>query len=375
MASKSALVTGAAGHTGTFLLRLLKQKGWHVVATDLKKSERDILFQGAKLTADDQWLDNILDKDDTFITADLTKKDTLKPLFEHDFDVIFSIASLYDYFALLDDLMRINVDGLKNLIELTLKKGTVKKFIHWSTCGVYGQPKYKKDAKGFALPADETAPYDPPNNYSISKMEQEKLLKQYPDLPTIIVRPAPIMGPYQTYGMFHTFFMQYKVGMTIVPALFPKKHKLRMPCIHVEDLVRAAYFLAEYEPADNVIGEAFNIIHDCPFEEDFVQLCAESMGLPYNRLPIWWPFYKIVAKLAMWFIKQSENKARNRGVRGKFDVPMAGYITHNYYFSNQKIKDLGFEFKYTWEQGVIDTLNWYYSHGWLERGFYKEDEL
>ncbi|MBD3228912.1 MAG: NAD-dependent epimerase/dehydratase family protein [Candidatus Lokiarchaeota archaeon] len=373
MADRSALVTGAAGHCGAFMIRLLKEKGWHVVATDLKKDEQAKLFQGAKKYFDKQFLGNILDSDDVFIAADLTKKETLEPIFNHEFDTIFSIASLYDYFALLDDLMRINVGGLKNLIELTLEKGNVDRFLHWSTCGVYGQPKYEKDPEsGLPLPSEETAPYDPPNNYSTSKMEQEKLLHQYYEengLPITIIRPAPIMGPYQTYGAFHVFYIQHVAGMTMIPLIFPKKHKPRMPCIHVEDLVRAAYFLATYKPHKKVLGEAFNVVHDSPFEEDFIQLCADSMGLKKYKIPVWFPLYKIVAKLSLWLGKYLENKARKRGVRSKIDVPMIGYVTHNYYFSNQKLKNLGFEFKYDWEQATMNTINWYFENRWFERGF------
>ncbi len=45
---------------------------------------------------------------------------------------------------------------------------------------------------------------------------------------------------------------------------------------------------------------------------------------------------------------------------------MIGYITHQYYFSNQKIKDLGFEFKYKdFEKGTSETINWYKRKGWF----------
>lgn len=375
--NKTALVTGASGHCGVFMVKLLKEKGWNVIATDLKPQKQDQLYQGAKKFFDEHFLSNILeDDDDVFIAADLTEKETLKPIFEYEFDTIFSIASLYDYFALLDDLMKINVGGLENLIELAIEKGKIERFIHWSTCGVYGEPEYEKDEKGFPLPADETFPHDPPNNYSISKSEQEKLLRKYNDeygFPFIIIRPAPIIGPYQSYGGFHTFFIQHVVGSTVIPSIFPKKKKLRMPSIHVEDLVRAAYFLANHDKKD-VIGEAFNVVHEEPYEEDFIQLCADTMGLNRMRIPIWFPLYKVVAKLALWWGKYLENKARKRGVRSKIDVPMIKYVTHNYYFSNQKLRNLGFDFKYSWDQAVVDTIDWYYESGWFERGFYKNDE-
>ena len=95
------------------------------------------------------------------------------------------------------------------------------------------------------------------------------------------------------------------------------------------------------------------------------------MGLRYFRIPIWFPMYKVFAKLALLWSEYIEHKARKRGVRSKIDVPMVKYVTHNYYFSNKKIKDLGFRFKYTWDQAIVDTINWYYDHGWFERGFYK----
>jgi hypothetical protein len=47
---------------------------------------------------------------------------------------------------------------------------------------------------------------------------------------------------------------------------------------------------------------------------------------------------------------------------------MAEYMTHNYYFSNKKIRDLGFKFK--WADPYIsthETIQWYLTHGWIER--------
>jgi len=106
----------------------------------------------------------------------LTEPESLKPLFkDRKYDFIFHTASLYDYFAQLDILRKINVEGIRNLLDIICKTQDLDHliFIHWSTCGVYGEPKYKKDIKRYPIPADETTSYNPPNNYSISKMEQE----------------------------------------------------------------------------------------------------------------------------------------------------------------------------------------------------------
>ncbi|MHA1821112.1 MAG: NAD-dependent epimerase/dehydratase family protein, partial [Promethearchaeota archaeon] len=290
--SHKALVTGALGHTGTFLVNLLVKKGWKVVAMDLDPNRRKNIMKKETVFSNKFKYMSIDLPGVTFIPADLTDKESLRKLFtpeNRDYDVIFHPASLYDYFAELDILMKINVDGLKNLLEVIEEAykekaeqegGEVKlpRFIHWSTCGVYGEPKYKKDEKGFPIPADEDTDYDPPNNYSISKREQELALKEFAkrtNLPYTIIRPAPIYGPHQTYGAFHIFYTVNKVGHMVLPIIFPKRKKLMMPMIHIEDLVEAAFFLWDKEEA---IGETYNIVGDSTTEEDFMEFLYQELG-------------------------------------------------------------------------------------------------
>ena len=45
---------------------------------------------------------------------------------------------------------------------------------------------------------------------------------------------------------------------------------------------------------------------------------------------------------------------------------MIGYLTHQYYFSNKKIKDLGFEFiQNDFVKATHDTIEWYKKTGWF----------
>lgn len=370
--TETALVTGAAGHAGLFMVQLLMKKGYNVIATDLAKSARDELFQGGKWTADDKYMQDLCGAggEVQYIAADLTDKKSLEPLFEHQIDVVFSVASLYDYFALLDILRKINVGGVRNLAELVIDKSNAKHFIHWSTCGVYGEPKYTKDEKGYPIPIEENTPYDPPNFYSISKMEQEQMLfglHKDRGLPLTIIRPAPIYGPLQTYGAWHMFNLVHKVGSCVVPSIYPRKHRLRMPMVHVEDLVRAALHIYEYKPKEKVIGQAFNAVCDEGYQDEFIEFVCDIQGVKCNRLPVWWPIYSVVAKLALSFAKIQEGHARKKKVRPRFESAMTGYVTHQYYFSNKRLKDLGFEFLYPgWKKGTLATIEWYKEHGWLE---------
>ncbi|MGQ4874563.1 MAG: NAD-dependent epimerase/dehydratase family protein [Promethearchaeia archaeon] len=379
---KLALVDGALGHTGSFLVKYLLESGdWIVVATDLKPDDRDKIMTKEKVFGSNlKYMDCREWEGVKYIPSDLTKKDTLRTLFADDifpegkknYDVIFHPASLYDYGAPYELLHLVNYEGLKNFLEVIFEhceKTNTKppRFIHWSTCGVYGEPKYSKDKKGFIYPIDETAPFNPPNNYSQTKVEQDKLIfktaEEHPDFKYTIIRPAPIYGPYQTYGMYHLYYLAHIVGHFIIPKIFPKKKKLMMALVHVEDLVRAAIFLAEKKEAENQI---YNVVNDPPLQEQWLECLFNELGVTYTYIPSPWIIYKIFAKIIYKLGALKEKKAKKYGIRPKLDLPMLGYLTHQYYFSNQKLKDLGFEFKFNdFVKGTHDTIEWYKQNGWF----------
>jgi len=372
--SKLVLVDGAKGHTGTFLIKeILETKpDWKIIATDLPTEKRNELMTKETIFSPRfKYMTEILeDERIIFIPADLTDKETLNDLFkERKYDIIFHIASLYDYFAPLDLLRKVNVEGIRNLLEIISKTQDLEKlrFIHWSTCGVYGEPKYAKDKRGYPIPADETASYNPPNNYSISKMEQEMVLKDYINshqLKATIIRLAPILGPYQIYGVFHLMQIVNKSGLGPGIHIYPKKKRLAMPLIHVEDLVRSAVFLVE---SDKPIGEAYNLVIDVCFQADFLEYLADLLNVDYFNFPIWWPIYKFFSKFLFWLSKRNDKKARKLNSRPPVDLSMAGYATHQYLFSNNKIKELGFKFKFPdYKSATKDTVEWYLKNKWLE---------
>ncbi len=372
---RRALVTGALGHTGSFLVNLLADHGWQVTATDLDPTRRSrVITKEAIFSIPNEHL-SIVRPGVEFVPADLTVKDSLRPVFDgKEFDTVFHTASLYDYFAPFDLLEKVNVGGLRNLLETyhehcqgtTNGTSALPRFIHWSTCGVYGQPKYER----WDVPADETAPFDPPNNYSKSKVLQERLLDQWhreKGIPTVIIRPAPIYGPYQAYGMFHIYHLARTVGSVPVVCLYPRSKRLRMPMVHVQDLVRAAEFLAD-APAEKVVGEAFNVISDCGFQEEFMACIAQVLGADYSYISVPWFIYVVLARITYNRAVARMERLARKGKRPRYDAPMAEYITHQYFFSNEKIKRLGFTFDYPdMFKGTKETVYWYLAHGWLER--------
>ncbi|MFX1522437.1 MAG: NAD-dependent epimerase/dehydratase family protein [Promethearchaeota archaeon] len=375
--SKTVLVDGAKGHTGTFLIKeiLNARPNWMIIATDLPIEKRNELMTKETVFSKrfGYMTDIFEDEKIAYIPTDLREKNSLYTLFQgKKYDIVFHTASLYDYFAPLTLLRAINVEGLGNLLEAIRETQDLEKlrFIHWSTCGVYGEPKYRKNEKGYPVPTDETASYNPPNNYSISKMEQELILKDYiseHQLKATIIRSAPILGPYQIYGLFHLIQIVNKSGLGPGLHIYPKKRRLAMPLIHVEDLVRSALFLAEN---DKSIGETYNLVIDNCFQEDFLEYLADLLNVDYFNWPIWWPIYKLFSKFLLWLSRRQDKKARKLNSRPPVDLSMAEYITHQYLFSNKKVKELGFQFKYPdYISAIKDTVDWYLKNKWLESDY------
>ncbi|MHA1300404.1 MAG: NAD-dependent epimerase/dehydratase family protein [Candidatus Helarchaeota archaeon] len=371
--SPRALVTGALGHTGTFLLKSLIKKGYKITATDLKPLERRKLMTKETIFRDDLKFENVEHPNVKFIAADLTDKSSLYKFWEDqtEYDVVFHPASLYDYFAPLHLLMKINVYGTRNLLEVICEKQKESKprFIHWSTCGVYGEPKYKtvKNGKKEIIPADETAPYDPPNWYSTSKMFQEFVVYDFyknKNVPITILRPQPIAGKAQLYGMYTIFRMAYRMGIMTVPVIFPKYKQLHMPMVHVEDLVEAAIFCYEH---DETIGEAYNIGCDPCTQAEFMDHLCSIVDAQTVIIPIWNKMYNFFAKSFInWWFRREIKKAKKWGIRPMVDGPMLEYITHEYYFSNEKLKRLGFKYIYPKVMDVTtDSVRWYLDNGWF----------
>lgn len=336
--SKTALVTGVCGFVGSHMAEYLINQGWEVIGTDLKRENHKKYYCEEGILHPSYCEDIPSSLNLKFIPADLTKKETLYPLFDEKIDVIFHVASLYDYFALWDVLYKVNVEGAKNLAEVAIEKG-VNRIIHWSTEGVYGEIKNG--------PADEDHPKNPPNLYSKSKWEQEKVLWELHKKNKIkltVIRPGPIYGPRHFYGVYHILYIIARLGFIYIPSFYPRSKTLMFPSVHVYDLVRAARFLAENEKS---IGEAYNVLSDCISQTDALEFIAKAFGIDrIVILPTPWFFYKIFAAFSLWIVKKMDKHARKRNLRPKIDVPMVEYITHQYWFSNKKIKELGYKFIY-----------------------------
>lgn len=152
------LVTGGAGYIGSFMAKLLLERGDEVVVADsLERGHKESVDSGAKL-----YVGNLLDK--SFVS---------KVFSENKFDAVINFAGFISMGESMENpyiYFQNNVFTSLNLMEEMVKTGS-NNFIFSSSAGVYGNP--------IKLPIPEDHQTNPENPYGESKLMVEKLMKWY----------------------------------------------------------------------------------------------------------------------------------------------------------------------------------------------------
>lgn len=371
------LVTGATGFSGSYVIRELLNAGQRVVGTDRPEAlsspgVRDIL-RNTGIDIDHPQLE--------LIGADLLAPSSIEPLFERPVTHVFHTASLYDYSASLEKLRRVNVDGTRNILRF-VNQAKLKRFMHWSTCGIYGKPYTAADGSKVNLPFNEesSSPRNEPfgstgprgtrivNEYSISKWEQEQMLwkaHREQGLPLTVIRPAPIYGPGSSYGHGGIILV---VAHGLLPAIPADTRNYITSSVHVEDVARLACFLADRE---ETLGQDYNAVDSSIISyHEFLHYIALLTGrklrdiplVPVTALrPVMMTAARGWTRLERWF--------RVPRVR-ILEVQSAHYISSSYWLSNAKSLETGFRFQYPdVREGLKETIGWFREMGWLtDRG-------
>jgi UDP-glucose-4-epimerase GalE len=160
------LVTGGAGYIGSFMVRMLLDKGNEVVVFDS-------LERGHK---------KALDPRANFVKGDIKDRPQLESFFNNGkFDALMHFAayiSVEESEKEPDKYYQNNVVGSKNLFESAINIGKIKNFIFSSSAAVYGSPRQ--------IPIPEDHPKNPTSEYGRNKLAMEEILeslrKENPDV-------------------------------------------------------------------------------------------------------------------------------------------------------------------------------------------------
>ena len=313
----------------------------------------------------------------TVIPSDLTQPETLARCFEQPVTHVFHTASLYDYSVSMDKLVKVNIDGFANLLA-AVEGVKLERFVHWSTCGVFGHPyRLSKKGKGNTpftenSPSPKTEPFgtEQPtgtyivNDYSVTKWKQEQMAwraHREKGLPLTVIRPAPLYGPGSDYGHGGIILAIHKGLVRVIPC---DARNFVTTSVHVDDLARFANFISQ---RDGAIGEDFNVVDDSIVSySEFMRYIALLVGrrmweIPFVYLNVAMPFALAGARFWRWL------EARWGVPRVRvFEVGSAVYIGSSYWISNKKTKDWGFTYRYPdVREGLRDTIQWFREIGWI----------
>jgi UDP-glucose 4-epimerase len=353
------LVTGAAGFLGVNLVEFLSEKGYKVIATDIPTSD----FSEIKKFCED------------IIPCDLTS-DTLSELFKKDIDVLIHTAGIFDLSANPKLMRRVNVDAVERICRASL--GKVGLFIHISSTGIYGKPE--------KIPADENTNPKPRNHYEKTKKEGEDVVKTYikMGINAVILRPTLMYGPRSKYGyamLIGLYSLAREKGKKVLPSVKggPMTHSVHvLDVAHAVDVATKRFF-SEKISQDSADSRIFNVADDTPLPfGDMLEVIANACGvelkksIPYfaarpltlliSHLPIYDDLKEKV--LNIWF-EVAKEKNLNTPLRPRLDREWNDYFAGDFMYSTEKIKKIGFKPKFTFKEGIEQTVKWYRENKWI----------
>lgn len=276
------------------------------------------------------------------IFGSITDREIL-PKIVKDIDVIYHLAAAQHEMNIPDQVFyQVNVEGTENLLGNAILAG-VKRFLHGSTIGVYG------DMRG---EIDETTPTKPDNIYGRSKLEGEKVvLNCRHNIPVTIIRICEVYGPSDRRLL--KLFKAVKKNMFPIIGDGKNLHHL----IFVDDLIDGFFKAMDTEKA---AGEIFVLGgREVLTTREIVETVARVVGAkpPKLRLPLA-PF--------LWTAAAMESTMRPLGIQPPLHRRRMDFFRKSFRFSNGKAsKVLGFDARYTFEQGARITAKWYEEQGLL----------
>jgi nucleoside-diphosphate-sugar epimerase len=271
----TALVTGATGLVGSYIVERLRDDGWSVSALVRNPSRAEALrYAGVEVRAGD-----ILDAG-TFVTA------------ARGTDAVFHAAAVIMPRGGWEEFRRVNVDGTRNAVAAASQAGA--RLLHVSSVGVYG-PATRYAATGARTDEGiELRPLPPGALYARSKRDAEAVALEAHAHGVVwasAVRPAVI------YGRRDRQFVP-RVGRLLERGFAPVVHGGRstLAIVHAANVADAAVRAVARDVAG---GKAYNVANDFSVSvRDFYSLAAEGLGRRIRLVPVPMPIARAALSIA-----------------------------------------------------------------------------
>lgn len=317
------LVTGAAGFMGRHLVEYLAGLGVRVRAT-------------ARPRKDTSYWEHLGVE---YVGADLTRPETLPPLFDGGVDRIFHLGAICNFSTPYKDLYPTNVVGVERITKLALDAG-VKRYVHVGSTAVYGPYR--------GAPFTEDSPRNPQDNYGRSKRDGENVVwrKIEEGLPATITRPSTVYGPGCNDGAGKAF--SRPTSITAIPG----NGKQILSNVRAEDVAAAVDHLSHL---DEAVGKAFNIADDShPTVEEALTIAATTFGTKPPRLHLPLIFVKAMARLDGFV-------SRRRSRIPDLEYDAVRFLADDYVVDISRLKSTGYKFIYPdFEESMKQMGEWYH---------------
>jgi nucleoside-diphosphate-sugar epimerase len=318
------LVTGATGLVGSHLVAKLRGRKVFVRALVRKSSDVKLLNKWEVEQAEGNLLDRA----------------SLSPAME-GIDTVFHCAALVTDWAKRHDFQVHNVYGVRNVLEAAWR-ARVKRFVHVSSCEVYGNPGIDNINEEFPVVIGQ-------HPYTDSKVAGEKLVRDYIDrgMEAVILRPSSIYGPRSISIVKEIAVLLMKRQMILV-----NQGRAIARLCYVENLADALILAAG---KDQAVGQIYNVTDGCRTTwKQFVDRIAQEINAPLANLSL--PYS---AAYSLSTVMELFSKITQREERPLATLLACRMFGTNQYFSIEKIKrDLGFAPEIGFDEGMAKVGKW-----------------
>lgn len=249
--------------------------------------------------------------------------------------ILHLAASHYDFEK---DYYQTNVEGTKNLLQVA-EENDITRFVFFSSVAVYGLN---------SQPAVESTVPEPENDYGKSKLQAEKLIKEWvgksENRKALIIRPAVVYGPHN-YGNIFNLMRNIDRGRNFHIGNNPVIKSIA----YVKNLIDATCYLSKN------VDERYQVFNyvDEPQLTNFE--ISDLIARVLDKKRAFSVPYPVAVSLGHFFDVLSNIVDKELMISAK---RVKKYCTSTHFAAN-KVRKYGFEPEYSTKTGLIETTNWF----------------